>query len=139
MDPWFHVIDAKLWPYCPNVTAEIKNIFPIFYSIVQLWWVCVNCSLSLLLYPQFLSFKLIYFFIKINFILLLSSENARGRSLFFFSFFGQIMEVNVMMGCQRLIAGFAAVCGTGSRRSKVIVIVCILFKISSSEWLFSNF
>ncbi len=52
MDPCFHVLYAKFWPYHLNVAAEIEThqTRQRFFqsSIVQFWWTCVNCSLRVL-------------------------------------------------------------------------------------------
>ncbi len=52
MDPCFHVLYAKFWPYHLNVVADIEThqTRQRFFqsSIVQFWWACVNCSLRFL-------------------------------------------------------------------------------------------
>ncbi len=50
MDPCFHVLYAKFWPYHLNFAAEIETQTRqrLQSSIVQLWWACVNCILCFL-------------------------------------------------------------------------------------------
>ncbi len=52
MDPCFHVLYAKFWPYHLSIGAEIEThqTRQRFFqsSIIQFWWACANCSLSFL-------------------------------------------------------------------------------------------
>ncbi len=52
IDPCFHVLYAKFWPYYLNVTAEIETHQTRQHfsnqSIVQFWWACANGSLRFL-------------------------------------------------------------------------------------------
>lgn len=48
MNPCFHVIYIKFWPYHLNVTAENWDSSDqatfLWTSVVRIWWACANCS-----------------------------------------------------------------------------------------------
>ncbi len=53
MDPCFHVLYVKFWPYHLNFAAEIEThqTRQHFYNLLLsniFWWACVNCSLHFL-------------------------------------------------------------------------------------------
>ncbi len=50
-DPCFHVLYTKFWPYIWMSQQKSRFIRPSYAfqsSIVQFWWVCVNCILRVL-------------------------------------------------------------------------------------------